>query len=153
DADSADVWAHQDDFHLDVSVGVPPDAFSETGQDWGMPLYDWPKLKSRSFDWLRERARRAAALFDGDRVDHLVGFFRTYGRPRDGSPAYFSPPDEQGQAALGERVLEIFREPGTEIIAEDLGIVPEFVRASLARAGVPGFRVLRWERCWNDPGQ
>jgi 4-alpha-glucanotransferase len=138
---------------LDVSVGVPPDAFSATGQDWGMPLYNWDAIDAAGFPWLRQRAARSAALFDGYRVDHLVGFYRTYGRPRDGSPAFFTPDDEPRQTALGERVLHIMREPGAEIIAEDLGLVPDFVRQSLARLGVPGFRVHRWERYWDAEGQ
>ena len=84
DGDSADVWARQHQFRLDVSVGAPPDAFSATGQDWGMPVYRWDALAAEDFRWLRERARRSADLFDGYRVDHLVGFYRTYGRPRHG---------------------------------------------------------------------
>ena len=80
--DSADVWARQDEFRMDASVGVPPDAFSETGQDWGLPVYRWDVLAERDFDWLRDRAHRNADLFDGYRVDHLVGFFRTYSREK-----------------------------------------------------------------------
>ncbi len=151
--DSADVWARQDEFRLDASVGVPPDAFSETGQDWSLPVYRWEVLADRNFDWLRERARRNAELFDGFRVDHLVGFYRTYFRPRDGSGARFTPPDQASQIELGERVLQVFREPGAEIIAEDLGLVPDFVRASLARLAIPGYKVLRWERHWHAEGQ
>jgi 4-alpha-glucanotransferase len=151
--DSADVWARQDEFRLDGSVGVPPDAFSATGQDWGLPAYRWDVLAERDFDWLRERARRNAALFDGYRVDHLVGFYRTYFRPLDGGSPQFTPSDEEAQTKLGERVLQVFREPGTEIIAEDLGVVPDFVRASLARQSIPGYRVLRWERHWHAEGQ
>jgi 4-alpha-glucanotransferase len=151
--DSADVWARQDEFRLDASVGVPPDAFSETGQDWGLPVYRWDVLADRDFDWLRNRARRNADLYDGYRVDHLVGFYRTYFRPHNGGPAQFTPPDEQAQTQLGERVLGVFREPGAEIIAEDLGTVPDFVRESLARLAVPGYKVFRWERKWHDPGQ
>ena len=97
--DSADVWARQDEFRLDASIGVPPDAFSETGQNWEMPVYRWDVLAERGFDWLRDRARRNAALFDGYRVDHLVGFYRTYFRPHDGSAAQFSPPDEPSQSS------------------------------------------------------
>ena len=151
--DSADVWARQDEFRLDASIGVPPDAFSETGQDWGLPVYRWEVLRERNFDWLRDRARRNADLFDGYRVDHLVGFYRTYFRPHDGSPAAFTPAEQDEQVRLGERALTVFREPGTEIIAEDLGVVPDFVRESLARLGVPGYKVFRWERRWHDPGQ
>jgi 4-alpha-glucanotransferase len=152
DGDSADVWARQHQFALDVSVGAPPDAFSAGGQDWGMPLYRWDVIAREDFHWLRERARRGADLFDGYRVDHLVGLYRTYGRPKHGGDGFFTPPDEASQLALGERVLEVFRAAGAEIIAEDLGTVPDFVRASLARLRVPGFRVLRWERDWHTEG-
>jgi 4-alpha-glucanotransferase len=153
DGDSADVWARQHQFRLDVSVGAPPDAFSETGQDWGMPLYQWEVMAQEDFRWLRERARRSADLFHGYRVDHLVGFYRTYGKSRTGGEGFFTPPDEPSQLALGERLLDLFRSAGAEIIAEDLGTVPDFVRASLARLGVPGYRVFRWERHWHTPGQ
>jgi 4-alpha-glucanotransferase len=153
DLDSADVWARQQQFRLDVSIGAPPDAFSKNGQDWGTPLYDWDVIAREDFRWLRERARRCADLFDGYRVDHLVGFYRTYGRPRDGRPPYFTPADERDQLALGEKVLGVLREPGASIIAEDLGTVPDFVRASLARLGVPGFKILRWERYWHAEGR
>ncbi len=118
-----------------------------------MPLYEWDVMAREDFRWLRERARRSADLFDGYRIDHLVGFFRTYGRNRSTGEAFFSPGDESAQLALGERVLGVFRSAGAEIIAEDLGIVPDFVRASLARLGVPGFRVFRWEREWNVDGR
>src|SRR6185295_11780218 len=93
DGDSADVWARQDQFHLDVSLGVPPDAFSATGQDWGMPVYRWDVVGQEDYRWLRERARRSADLFDGYRVDHLVGFYRTYGRSKNGGEPFFTPPD------------------------------------------------------------
>jgi 4-alpha-glucanotransferase len=150
DTDSADVWGRQQDFRLDISIGVPPDQFSDTGQDWGMPLYDWDAIGAENFRWLHDRARRSADLYDGFRVDHLVGFYRTYGRPRAGGEPFFTPAEEPRQRWLGERVLEILAEPGSEIIAEDLGLVPDFVRASLDALRVPGFRVFRWERRWNE---
>jgi len=149
--DSADVWARQDEFRMDCSVGVPPDAFSDTGQDWGLPVYRWDVFAERDFDWLRDRARRNADLYDGYRVDHLVGFYRTFYRPHDGGQPVFTPGEEAEQVELGERVLDVLREPGAEIIAEDLGVVPDFVRASLDRLAVPGYKVLRWERDWDSP--
>lgn len=151
DGDSADVWARQEQFRLDAKVGVPPDAFSEHGQDWGMPVYRWDIIAVTGFSWLRCRARRSADLYDGYRVDHLVGFYRTYGRPVNGGEPFFTPATPPEQTALGEQLIEIFREPGAEIVAEDLGTVPPFVRASLVRLGVPGFAVLRWERLWDVP--
>lgn len=153
DGDSGDVWAHRNAFRLDASVGAPPDAFSEDGQNWGMPAYRWDALAADDFDWLRQRARRTASLFEGYRVDHLVGFYRTYMFPNDGSRAFFVPDEEDEQLALGEAVLSIFGQAGARIIAEDLGTVPDFVRDSLARLGVPGYKVFRWERHWHEKGQ
>jgi 4-alpha-glucanotransferase len=153
DGDSADVWAHASAFSLDASVGAPPDAFSDTGQNWGMPVYRWDVLAARNFDWLRQRARRTASLFDGYRIDHLVGFYRTYLFPCDGTAACFTPADEQAQLELGETVISVFAQAGASVIAEDLGTVPDFVRKSLARLGVPGYKVFRWERHWERKGQ
>jgi len=150
--DSADIWARQDEFDLDASVGTPPDAFAEDGQNWGLPVCRWEAMDETGFAWLRARARRMADLYDGYRVDHLVGFYRTFVRPNDGEP-YFTPPGEADQLALGEHLLGLFAEPGARIIAEDLGTVPDFVRESLARLAVPGYRVFRWEREWHVEGQ
>ena len=147
-----DVWVRPDELMLDVRLGVPPDAFSATGQDWGLPTYLWARIREHGYRWMRQRARRMAALYDGYRVDHLVGLYRTFGRP-PGGEAFFNPPDEQAQIAQGETLLAIFRESGVPVIAEDLGVVPDFVRASMARLGVPGCRVMRWERDWQTPGQ
>jgi 4-alpha-glucanotransferase len=150
--DSADVWANQQLFSRDATVGTPPDAFSATGQDWGLPVYRWDEMARADFGWLRARGRRAAEMFDAYRVDHLVGFYRTYNRPVDGGEPYFVPAEEHEQRWLGEKVLEVFRSAGADIIAEDLGTIPDFVRESLDRLGVPGYRVLRWERDWHAPG-
>jgi 4-alpha-glucanotransferase len=118
-----------------------------------MPVYNWSALAVEDYRWLRERGRRSADLFDGYRIDHLVGFYRTYGRARNGGEGFFTPSDEAAQRTLGETVLDLFRGAGAEVIAEDLGTVPDFVRASLARLNIPGFRVFRWERKWHDEGQ
>lgn len=152
-ADSADVWTAQHAFRLDATVGVPPDAFSPTGQDWGLPVYRWDVLEADDYAWIRRRAERTARLFDGYRVDHLVGLYRTYVIPRDGSPHYFVPAEESAQTKQGERLLDLYAAPGARVIAEDLGTVPDFVRASLERLGVAGYKVLRWERDWHAHGQ
>jgi 4-alpha-glucanotransferase len=152
DRDSADVWVRPHQFRMDATIGAPPDAFSADGQDWGTPVYDWAVITRDQFEWFHKRARRCADLFDGFRIDHLVGFYRTYARPKDGTPAYFTPADEASQRTLGETLLGIFKGPGAQVIAEDLGTVPDFVRESLARQGVPGFKVFRWERHWHTEG-
>ncbi len=152
DTDSADVWARQHQFNLGVTIGAPPDAFSADGQDWGTPLYEWEVITREDFRWLRERARRCANLFDGYRIDHLVGFYRTFVREPDDT-TYFVPADEDAQRAQGETLLEVLGDGGAAIIAEDLGVIPDFVRESLARLNVPGLKVLRWEREWTQEGQ
>ena len=149
---SADVWARQHEFRVDASVGVPPDAFSETGQDWGLPVCRWEVMERSDYEWLRQRARRCTELYDGFRIDHLVGFYRTFVRERHGG-TYFTPPLEPAQLAQGERLMRLFADSGARIIAEDLGVVPDFVRDSLARLQIPGLKVLRWEREWHEKKQ
>lgn len=145
--ESADVWAHRDQFRTDVSLGAPPDEFSADGQSWGLPAYDWSVMDGDDLRWLRDRSRHAAVLFDRFRIDHVVGFFRQWVR-REGEKDTFVPADESAQRARGEKVLRAMIDaagPGT-VIAEDLGVIPPFVRQTLTRLGVPGYKVLPWER-------
>lgn len=144
--DSADVWGNQDLYRFDARVGAPPDEFSATGQDWGLPPYRWDRIAESGYEIFRRRGRHAAKLFDLVRIDHVVGLYRTYQRPIDGGDAYFVPHEEHLQRRQGEAVLEAFREAGAALIAEDLGVIPEFVRESLDGLSIPGYRVLRWEQ-------
>jgi 4-alpha-glucanotransferase len=156
--DSADVWANQGEFRLDMSVGVPADQFDEDGQDWGLPPYAWSVMTTNGFTWLKRRASYTGVLYDRFRIDHLVGFYRTYMRPweerrnEEGKlvKGVFDPADEKEQLAHGERVISAMRDTAAErggaLVAEDLGTVPPFVRTSLTRLGVPGYKVLIWEK-------
>jgi 4-alpha-glucanotransferase len=146
--DSSDVWTLQRLFRFDATVGVPPDAYSAEGQDWGLPVPRWGEMLATGDAWLHQRADRAAELYDAFRVDHVVGLYRTYARPIDKSPPFFIPDDEGRQRQQGERILGLLGEKA-EVLAEDLGTVPDFVRASLAEQEIPGTKVLRWE---NDKG-
>jgi 4-alpha-glucanotransferase len=153
-SDSADVWANQHAFSRDATIGAPPDAFDEVGQDWRLPAYRWDVFAADDDAWTRARAKRTAALFDGFRIDHVVGFYRTYIIPSDRSePPGFSPAAEDDQLAQGERVMKAFLDSSAAVIAEDLGTVPDFVRTSLCRLGIPGFKVFRWEREWDRRDQ
>jgi 4-alpha-glucanotransferase len=144
--DSADVWARQDQFRLDRRVGTPPDAFSAEGQDWGLPVYDWARMEETDFAWIRSRAARCAELYALYRVDHVIGLYRTYYRDAaDKTVNGFTPETEEEQVRLGERLLQIM-ERSAEIVAEDLGMVPPFLRPSLTALGIPGYRVMRWEK-------
>lgn len=146
-AESADVWAHREQFRTDVSLGAPPDDFSADGQSWGLPAYDWDAMDADGLGWLRARAAHAAELFDRFRIDHVVGFFRQWVKS-EGEGGRFLPPSESEQSARGEKVLRAMQEaagPGT-LIAEDLGVIPPFVREAMKRLGLPGYKVLPWER-------
>ncbi|HMI85419.1 MAG TPA: glycogen debranching protein GlgX [Polyangiaceae bacterium] len=151
--DSADVWANRSIFRTDLRVGAPPDEMSPTGQDWGMPVYDWVALQRSDFAWLRARAARAGELFSLYRVDHVIGFYRTFFHSSDGHTSGFTPQDEGAQVRLGETTMRLMCHFG-EVIAEDLGTVPPFLRPSLEKLRVPGYRVLRWEKegkTYRDP--
>jgi 4-alpha-glucanotransferase len=147
--ESAEVWAHQELFDLERAVGAPPDAFSAVGQRWNLPMPNWQQMRARNFDFMRRRIRHARKLYDVLRIDHVVGLYRTYGYSRgDEIGGEFDPPTETAQHAQGEEILRIvLKEAGPmQIVAEDLGAIPQFVRETLAFLAVPGYKVVRWER-------
>jgi 4-alpha-glucanotransferase len=153
--DSSDVWANQHLFVLDRLVGAPPDAFSADGQRWGLPMPNWPRMRADDLRWWRERARHAAHLFDMVRIDHVVGFYRTYSfGPDPDAPGEFYPPTEEAQREQGVAFFTMLKEEiGEEtLIGEDLGTVPPWVRISLTELGVLGLKVFRWEKTdWRTP--
>jgi 4-alpha-glucanotransferase len=159
--ESADVWAHRDQFQTGVSLGAPPDEFSADGQSWGLPAYDWAAMDRNDLAWLRARAAHSAELFDRFRIDHVVGFFRQWVRPDNGSGLHgrFDPEHEPEQRARGEKVLRAMLEAAGRgsVVAEDLGVIPPFVRETMQRLELPGYKVLPWERDENlmprDPRQ
>ncbi len=149
--ESADVWSNASQFRQDVSLGAPPDAFSPEGQDWGLPAYDWAAMDEDGLSWHRARTRHAARLYDRFRLDHVVGYFRQWVRPRTETgrgPGGFDPRGEDAQKARGARVLEVILAEAdpAKVIAEDLGVIPPFVRATMKELGLPGYRVLPWEQ-------
>jgi 4-alpha-glucanotransferase len=151
--DSADVWARRELFRVDQRVGAPPDESSPEGQDWGLPAYDWEAFELDDFAWMKGRSMRAGDLYGAYRIDHALGFYRTFVRSTDGDVRGFTPADEGAQIALGERIMRVMNRWG-EVIAEDLGAVPPFLRPSLEKVGIPGYRVLRWEKdgeTYRDP--
>jgi 4-alpha-glucanotransferase len=143
--DSADVWAHRELFHTDLHVGTPPEEGAPEGQDWGLPAYDWSMMARDRFSWIRERSMRTGALYSLCRIDHVMGFYRTFFRSADGRAKGFLPPDESEQVQQGETLMRLMGQ-WAEIVAEDLGYVPTYLRPSLERLGIPGYKVLRWEK-------
>jgi len=166
--ESADVWSRSWQFRRDVSLGAPPDAFSPDGQDWGLPAYDWRAMEEDDLKWLRARTRHAAQMYDRFRLDHVVGYFRMFIR-KAGERGYFDPDGDSAQRAHGERVLRAIIDEaaraggghggGAQVIAEDLGVIPPFVRETLRDLAAPGYKVLPWEKddgpnggTFRDPG-
>ncbi|MCP3102270.1 4-alpha-glucanotransferase [Myxococcus sp. K15C18031901] len=151
--DSADCWAYPTILRRDARLGVPPDDFSATGQDWGLPYFDFAAMQKDDYAWLKARAKKAASYYDLRRVDHAVGYFRQWIRDEQTPTGRFIPPDEQSHQRQGRRHFELLSE-GAGIVAEDLGVIPPFVRHILADLKLPGYRVMRWERddhVYRDP--
>lgn len=147
--DSADVWVHPELFQLDeenltpVNVaGVPPDAFSDEGQLWGNPLYDWEKLEETDFAWWRARMKASAALYDVIRIDHFIGVVEYYSIPygsKDGRTGEWRKgPAKKLTDAINSAVGD------TKIIAEDLGVFNPDVKALLAETGYPGMKIIEF---------
>jgi 4-alpha-glucanotransferase len=146
--DSAEVWARRDLFDLDefghprTVAGVPPDYFSETGQRWGNPQYDWDHMQADGFIWWKERLASQLELFDFIRIDHFRGF-----------EAYWSIPAHEETAinghwikAPGEALFDSLKERYGELpfVAEDLGIITPEVDALRERYGLPGMKILQF---------
>ncbi|KAF7130455.1 hypothetical protein RHSIM_Rhsim10G0151000 [Rhododendron simsii] len=145
---SADVWAHKRQFLLNRSgfpllvSGVPPDAFSETGQLWGSPLYDWKAMEKYRFSWWICRLQRAQNLFDEFRIDHFRGFAGFWAVPSEAKIAMVG----QWKVGPGKSLFEaIYRDVGKiNIIAEDLGVITEDVVDLRKSIGAPGMAVLQF---------
>lgn len=146
--DSADVWANQELFRLDaegrplVVAGVPPDYFSETGQRWGNPLYDWERMEARGWRWWTERFRRTLQQVDVARIDHFRGFQAFWEIPA-GNPTAVNGRWRPGPGRALFRAVERALGP-LPLIAEDLGLITHEVEALRDELGFPGMRVLQF---------
>jgi len=147
--DSADVWSHPEQFQLDEVnltptnvAGVPPDCFSEDGQLWGNPLYDWEKMEKEDFSWWRERMKAQADLYDVIRIDHFLGVVQYYSIPYGADNAkngvWKKGPGKKLTDAIDESVGE------TKIIAEDLGVFCQGVKDLLEETGYPGMKIIEF---------
>ena len=146
--DSADVWAHPEQFKLDKDniptavAGVPPDYFSEDGQLWNNPLYDWGRMKKDGFSWWRRRIEHMLTLFDGVRIDHFRGIEAYWSIPAGAKSA------KEGKwvKGPGRAFVNMVKEVAKDklIIAEDLGDITDGVRALLDYSGFPGMRVMQF---------
>jgi 4-alpha-glucanotransferase len=148
DYDSADVWAHRDlflineDLEPNVVSGVPPDAFSSTGQRWGNPLYNWEAMRAQGYDWWVQRLRWATQTCDYIRLDHFRGFAQFWEVPASESTAIHGRWVDGPGDALFNRLREALG--GLPLFAEDLGSITPDVNALRERHQLPGMAVLQF---------
>lgn len=148
--DSADVWAHRELFQYDALAhpksvaGVPPDAFSATGQLWGNPLYDWEAHEKSGFEWWIKRMDYCLKLYDELRVDHFRGFEAYYSIPWGDKTAENGKWVKGPGMALFEAMYSHFGGKKLPIIAEDLGVITPEVEALMEETGFPGMKVLQF---------
>jgi 4-alpha-glucanotransferase len=177
---SADVFSRPNEFALDWCGGAPPethfkdDRFTQKwGQNWGIPLFHWPKMRERNFEWWRQRVRAVAHSFHLFRIDHALGFYRIYAFPwrpqrnkklleldwnqmlekTGGRAPHFEPRDDlspencAANCREGEEYLRVVLDEAgaARVIGEDLGTVPDYVRPNLRSLGIAGFKIPQWE--------
>ena len=177
---SADVFSDREQFVLDWCGGAPPethfkdDKFTQKwGQNWGIPIYNWREMRSRNFDWWRQRVRAICHCFQIFRIDHVLGFYRIYAFPwrpqqnkkflelewnqmlekTDGRAPHFHPREDstpencEANRGEGEEYLRavLQESANARVVGEDLGTVPNYVRPSLRSLGIAGFKIPQWE--------
>ncbi|MCK4833508.1 MAG: 4-alpha-glucanotransferase, partial [Gammaproteobacteria bacterium] len=150
--DSADVWSHPEWFRLDsdgnmkVVSGVPPDYFSETGQRWGNPHYDWDAMREDGFSWWKSRIHHHLELFDFVRIDHFRGLEASWVIDASCETAV----DGQWQKMPGDELLSVIKSSIEKcydqlpFVAEDLGIITPEVTALRKKYHLPGMSILQF---------
>ncbi len=147
--DSADAWAHPEILNIDEDgrpaavAGVPPDYFSEDGQLWGNPLYDWGRLASNNYRWWVERLAASAELADMVRIDHFRGFEAYWSVP----PGSKTAKTGSWQPGPGDAIFDAMRQEfgSLPIVAEDLGVITPAINALRERHNIPGMVVLQFD--------
>lgn len=146
--DSADVWSNTELFRLDDELmpievaGCPPDAFSDTGQLWGNPIYDWDTMEKDEYKWWVKRFRESRKIFDIIRIDHFRGFESYWAIPFEDETAV----NGQWKKGPGIKVFNAIKKElgNVDVIAEDLGYITKEVRELLEECGYPGMKVLQF---------
>jgi 4-alpha-glucanotransferase len=146
--DSADVWANKDIFLLDENAmptlvgGVPPDYFSETGQLWGNPVFNWQRIEERGYDWWLARIHFNLRMFDQIRIDHFRGLESFWAVKADEETAIVG----EWLPAKGYELLRRLNDQGNKlnVIAEDLGVITPEVERLRDDFGLPGMKILQF---------
>ncbi len=177
---SSDVFFERDQFDMSWSGGAPPEGnFAEDpftgkwGQNWGIPLYRWDKMKQDGFAWWERRIKKTAEIFEMYRIDHILGFYRIYSFPwmpdrnaeflplsgdeaaarcHGRRPGFLprgddTPKNRKMNLMQGDELLRALMKhsEGMHVIGEDLGCVPDYVRPNLSQLRIAGFKIPHWE--------
>jgi 4-alpha-glucanotransferase len=146
---SVDHRTHPELFRDDAVAGTPPDAYTDKGQLWGNPLYDWPALQRRGYRWWTERLRRTFELYDLARVDHFRGFCAYWAVPKGARHALGGRWQRgPGRAPFDAAARELGELP---VIAENLGVITAAVERLRTSLGYPGMVVLQFGFGTDDP--
>jgi 4-alpha-glucanotransferase len=148
---SADHRAHPELFTAGFVAGAPPDAYSDDGQLWGNPLYDWPAMQRRRYRWWVERVRRTLELFDLARIDHFRGLVAYWAVP-EGARTAAGGSWRRGPGRALFRALETSLGPGLPLVAEDLGVITPPVERLRDELGLPGMLVIQFGLDPDEPG-
>ena len=156
-SDSVDAWTNTELLQFDencvqtASAGVPPDAFSATGQLWGNPLYDWDRMEKDGYAWWIKRIKASFRLSDVIRIDHFRGF-EAYWRVPQGEETAINGEWIKGP---GQKFFDTVKKelgPSLPILAEDLGVITEVVEALRDNNGLPGMKILQFAFGFNENG-
>jgi len=140
----ADHAAHPELFQAGFVAGAPPDSYSEDGQHWGNPLYDWPALQRRGYRWWVQRLLRNLELFDAARVDHFRGFVAYWTIPEADKTARYGTWRRGPGAAPFRAMQRVLGERDLPLVAEDLGVITAPVRRLRDDLGLPGIVVTQF---------
>jgi len=143
--DSVEVWKYGDKLFkvnanrkLKCVAGCPPDGFTEDGQLWGNPVYNWEEMRNDGYAWWKARIEKCFKLFDVLRIDHFRGFDRYWEVPAGDSTARYGHWEDGPKEELFKDIL------GYKIVAEDLGVIDDGVRRLMKNVGYPGMKVLEF---------
>ncbi len=143
--DSVEVWKYGEKLFkvnanrkLKCVAGCPPDGFTEDGQLWGNPVYNWEEMRNDGYAWWKARIEKCFKLFDVLRIDHFRGFDRYWEVPAGDSTARYGHWEDGPKEELFKDIL------GYKIVAEDLGVIDDGVRRLMKNVGYPGMKVLEF---------
>lgn len=143
--DSVEVWKYGEKLFkvnanrkLKCVAGCPPDGFTEDGQLWGNPVYNWEEMRNDGYAWWKARIEKCFKLFDVLRIDHFRGFDRYWEVPAGDSTARYGHWEDGPKEELFKDILAY------KIVAEDLGVIDDGVRRLMKNVGYPGMKVLEF---------